>query len=111
MPKRDRHVQTLAQLFRIVGDQTRLNILMVLQDGEFNVSVLCKKLKMAQPTVSHHLGILRMGGLVNHRRNGKEIFYSLPDESQDKLQSSLQIMLKQQAAIRIGPLLLGMVKN
>ena len=36
---------------------------------------------VSQPTVSHHLGILRQAGLVNTRREGKQIFYSLNQEA------------------------------
>lgn len=69
--------QSLAQMFRVLGDPTRLRALMVLRAGQRNVSELCAELNMPQPTVSRHLGILRMAGLVTNRRSGKEIFYSL----------------------------------
>jgi DNA-binding transcriptional ArsR family regulator len=42
-----------------------------------NVGQLCSHLRVGQPTVSHHLGLLRMGDLVLARRDGKEVFYSL----------------------------------
>ena len=52
MGKRSSHVPMLAQLFHIMGDETRLSILMTLQSGEMNVSSLVKKLKTPQSTVS-----------------------------------------------------------
>lgn len=67
-------------LMRMLGDPTRLRLLGLLQSGPMNVSALCKKLSLAQPTVSHHLGLLRQYKLVNNRRDGKQVFYSLnPD--------------------------------
>ena len=54
-----------------------MRALLALLKGELNVSELCCALRIAQPTVSRHLGILRMAGLVAGRRKGKEIFYSI----------------------------------
>ena len=72
------HVRTLAQLFRVLSDQTRLRLVVTLQtDGEQHVTGLCKRLRAPQPTVSHHLGLLRVHGLVRARRQGKLVFYSL----------------------------------
>ena len=77
MARRKREVETLAQIFRVLGDATRLSLLASLKAGQMNVTSLCEALDMPQPTVSRHLGILRMAGLVDHRRQGKQIFYSL----------------------------------
>ena len=77
MSKRQ-HVRTLSQLFRVLSDQTRLRLVVTLQnDGEQHVTELCKRLRAPQPTVSHHLGLLRIHGLVRARRQGKLVFYSL----------------------------------
>jgi DNA-binding transcriptional ArsR family regulator len=67
----------LTSLFRMLSDRTRLNILLLLAAGERNVSSLCESLRLPQPTVSHHLGLLRTGMLISNRRDGKQIFYSL----------------------------------
>lgn len=79
MAKQTHQVESLATIFRVLGDQTRLRALLALQRGELNVSELCVALRVPQPTISRHLGILRMAGLVNNRRRGKEVFYSLGD--------------------------------
>ena len=67
----------LAELFRLLSDRTRLHILMLLSDGERSVGSLCDALSLPQPTVSHHLGLLRMQNLIVNRRNGKNIIYGL----------------------------------
>ncbi len=67
----------LTALFRLLSDKTRLNILMLLSGGEQNVTWLCNELSLPQPTVSHHLGLLRMSNLIGNRRNGKQVFYQL----------------------------------
>lgn len=70
-------LEPLVGLFRLLSDKTRLNILMILARGERNVSSLCEELGLPQPTVSHHLGLLRTKNLISNRRNGKQVFYGL----------------------------------
>lgn len=70
-------VGALAALMRLLGDTTRVRILGLLQGGERNVSELCDDLDLAQPTVSHHLGLLRTAGFLSARRAGKQVYYSL----------------------------------
>jgi ArsR family transcriptional regulator len=75
---KNQHIQSLSQLFRVLSDQTRLKLVVTLKDeGEQHVSWLCRKLHLPQPTVSHHLGLLRTHGLVRNRRAGKQVFYSI----------------------------------
>jgi len=73
----DADLEQLTALFRLLADKTRLNILMILSAGERNVSSLCQELALPQPTVSHHLGLLRMNNLIGSRRSGKQVFYGL----------------------------------
>jgi DNA-binding transcriptional ArsR family regulator len=70
-------LEPLTSLFRLLSDKTRLNILMLLAEGERNVTSLCEELDLPQPTVSHHLGLLRMNNIIANRRNGKQVFYGL----------------------------------
>ena len=72
------HVRTLSQLFRVLSDETRLRLFVTLQtEGEQYVTQLCKKLRAPQPTISHHLSLLRIHGLVRGRRSGKQVHYSV----------------------------------
>ncbi|HWE97454.1 MAG TPA: metalloregulator ArsR/SmtB family transcription factor [Tepidisphaeraceae bacterium] len=73
----EQELEPLVGLFRLLSDKTRINILMLLADGERNVTSLCEELSLPQPTVSHHLGLLRMRNLITNRRNGKQVFYGL----------------------------------
>ena len=73
-------VGEMAELMRLLSDPTRIRVLGLLQPGEMNVTSLCGQLGLAQPTVSHHLGLLRTASLVQTRRDGKQIFYSLNPE-------------------------------
>src|SRR5438309_2244541 len=73
-------LENLPTLFRLLSDRTRLNLLMLLADGERNVTNLCQTLRLPQPTVSHHLGLLRMSNVICNRREGKQVFYSLDNK-------------------------------
>ena len=95
MASRQRQLESLARLFKILGDPTRLKIIGAMIKGELNVTQICRKLKMSQPTVSRHLSILRLSDLVSTRRNGKEIYYSLPV----KIRRSLKTLLERAEAM------------
>ena len=83
----------LAELFKVFGDSTRIRILFVLFFGDstririlfvlFEAEVcvcdLAEALHMTQSAISHQLRILKQNKLVNSRREGKSIFYSLAD--------------------------------
>jgi ArsR family transcriptional regulator, arsenate/arsenite/antimonite-responsive transcriptional repressor len=71
-----RTINGLAQVFKLLADESRLKILLALaQDGELHVTALCELLNQTQPAVSHHLTLLRMVGLVGYRRDGKHNYY------------------------------------
>jgi ArsR family transcriptional regulator len=64
-----------ARGFSLLSDSTRLGILKILSGGPKNVTALCDALGLKQPTISHHLGLLRMGRLVIGTRAGKSVMY------------------------------------
>jgi DNA-binding transcriptional ArsR family regulator len=71
-------VRELAQVFKLLSDETRLRILFYLaQNSELHVTDLCNRLGQSQPAVSHHLALLRVSGLIESRREGKHNFYSV----------------------------------
>jgi DNA-binding transcriptional ArsR family regulator len=63
--------------FHAVSDGTRQRILELLLDGEMCVSDIGRHFDTAQPTISHHLDILKRAGLVTNRKQGREVYYSL----------------------------------
>jgi ArsR family transcriptional regulator len=72
----ERTINGLAQVFKLLSDESRLKILLALaQDEELHVTALCDVLEQTQPAVSHHLTLLRMAGLVGYRRHGKHNYY------------------------------------
>jgi DNA-binding transcriptional ArsR family regulator len=70
----------VAELFRAFSDTSRVRILSVLTECELNVNVLAELVGISESATSHHLRSLRQMGLVQARRNGKEVFYHVDDE-------------------------------
>jgi DNA-binding transcriptional ArsR family regulator len=90
----DADLEPVVALFRLLSDKTRLNLLMLLARGERNVTSLCEQLALPQPTVSHHLGLLRMSNLITNRRNGKQVFYELDGRVEAVTQKSLTVTVE-----------------
>ncbi|MGQ9532272.1 MAG: ArsR/SmtB family transcription factor [Desulfotomaculales bacterium] len=78
---RDRvlEVAGLSEIFRLLGDETRIKILYLLAHRELCVCDLASLLDMSLPAVSHHLRLLKALRLVKYRRDGKMVYYSLDD--------------------------------
>src|SRR5688572_21818331 len=91
---KDLELEPLVGLFRLLSDKTRLNILILLSKGERNVTSLCEELRLPQPTVSHHLGLLRMSNLIGNRRNGKQVFYGLNGHVEPGAEKGLAITIE-----------------
>ena len=76
----EQSIRELAQVFKLLSDETRLRILFYLalsENRELHVTDLCQRLGQSQPAVSHHLALLRVSGLIESRREGKHNFYSV----------------------------------
>jgi ArsR family transcriptional regulator, arsenate/arsenite/antimonite-responsive transcriptional repressor len=71
----------LVQLFKALSDDSRLNLVLALADGPMKAGDLGEAIGMSQPTTSHHLKLLRLFGVVNSTRKGREIFYTLIGKS------------------------------
>lgn len=93
----------ITEVMHVLSDLTRLRLLMVLSEGERNVSALVERTGYEQPTVSHHLGILRRGRVVVARRSGKEVFYRLADPSAAPA-GTLCVAAGAGATVRVAPM-------
>lgn len=80
-------VQNIVRIFEALADETRFKILLALSKEELCVHDLSGLLRSTVSAVSHHLRILRDLRLVNTRREGQMIYYSLSDEHVAKLVS------------------------
>lgn len=80
---RFKQVQKAATLLKQVSDPTRLQVILMLSEGEKHVGALSENLNQSQPAVSHHLALLRHGGIITPRRQGKNNFYALTETGED----------------------------
>jgi DNA-binding transcriptional ArsR family regulator len=71
------NAQGASEFLKALSHQVRLMILCLLAEGEKSVSDIEQKLKLRQPALSQQLARLRADGLVDTRRNGKNVYYSL----------------------------------
>lgn len=76
-------------VLRVLANEDRLLLLCQLSQGEKSVSELEELLEIRQPTLSQQLGVLRADGLVNTRRDGKRIYYSVANPKVLTLLSTL----------------------
>ncbi len=78
-------LENLSELFKILGDQTRIKILWTLDNHEMCVCDIANVLNMTKSSISHQLSTLRQSGIVKYRKVGKEVYYMLDDEHIRKL--------------------------
>ena len=71
---------SLAELFKLFGDSTRIRILTLLDSSEMCVCEISERLGMTESAVSHQLAILRQADLVRVTRKGKSLIYALSDD-------------------------------
>ncbi|MEP7200466.1 MAG: metalloregulator ArsR/SmtB family transcription factor [Chloroflexota bacterium] len=90
---------------KAMADDTRQAILRLLKvRPEMSVGEIVAAFKLSQPTISHHLGILRKYGLVQTRHDGKEIYYRLDQQNLTEccgmLVSKFSVVLNKDIAVK-----------
>ncbi len=77
--------QAIAQVFKQLGDPTRVRIFWLLCHYEECVINLSSMLDMSSPAISHHLRPLKNSGLITSRREGREVYYRAVDTPTTRL--------------------------
>jgi len=83
--------ERIAELFKGFADVTRVQILMLLLNGEMCVNDIAQAVELTQSAISHQLRLLKQMHLIKYRREGKNILYSLAD---DHVQTIIQMGLE-----------------
>ncbi|MDH4116442.1 MAG: metalloregulator ArsR/SmtB family transcription factor [Acidimicrobiia bacterium] len=81
-----------AAILKVIADPARLRILSMLanaEGGEICVCDLTEPLGLSQPTVSHHMKVLRESGLTRSQRRGKWVFHQLVPERLEQIRDAL----------------------
>lgn len=82
----------LSTMFKALGDPVRLRLLSMIAsgpDGEVCVCELTPAFDLSQPTISHHLKLLRQAGLVDAERRGTWVYYRVRPETTDRMAAAL----------------------
>ena len=85
--------KSAAAVFKALGDENRICILKMLQGGEKCACHLLEELNISQPTLSHHMKILCDAGIVNGRKEGKWMYYSICCDGAKSIRGLLQELL------------------
>ncbi|HWJ29030.1 MAG TPA: autorepressor SdpR family transcription factor [Flavisolibacter sp.] len=72
-------------LFKALNDQTRREILELLQQGDLTAGEIADQFQISKPSISHHLDLLKQAGLVEASKQGQFIYYSLNTTVVDEL--------------------------
>src|SRR5438034_1121832 len=86
-------VRPLTRLFRALGDETRLRIVALLSHGELCVCHLETALDLNQSTASRQLGILKAAGVVDSRRDGTWMYYSISKQEHETVARALDVLV------------------
>lgn len=81
-----------AVIFKAFCDENRIRILQILKDGEKCACKLLEELNITQPTLSHHMKTLLDSGIVDGRKEGKWMYYSISEEGIKKAQEYLDYL-------------------
>ncbi len=75
----DPRIETIAATYRLLGDPTRLRVLLACLDAPISVGDIAARTGASQPLVSHHLRLLRGARLVRGERRQRQVFYATAD--------------------------------
>lgn len=81
-----------ADIFKVLADSNRLQIIDMLSCGEMCVCKILEKFKITQPTLSHHLKVLSDYGIVTSRKEANWIHYKLNEEKIKEISEFLQFI-------------------
>ncbi|WP_372787934.1 ArsR/SmtB family transcription factor [Paraconexibacter sp.] len=98
--------EVIAQRLRAIGDPMRIRALDLLRDGERSVAHTAQALGTSQQNASKHLAVLSQAGLVQRRKSGTTVWYSVADQSVfdlcEQVCGSIQRQLTERAALMEG---------
>jgi DNA-binding transcriptional ArsR family regulator len=97
--RRKGQARRAAILLKPISDPTRLQVILFLAEREQDVGILCVHLGQSQPAISHHLALLRHGGIIASRREGAKKYDALT-ETGCALAGVVQSLLREEATER-----------
>lgn len=74
-------LQRAADILKTVAHPVRLGIIGFLEGGEQPVARICERIGAPQPSISHHLNLMKARGILSSRRNGSQVIYSVANKN------------------------------
>jgi DNA-binding transcriptional ArsR family regulator len=100
----ERDLRRLRTLYRALGDETRLRIIGLLAElGPVPVNALSARVGLSQPLISWHLRILRLAGLIDTRRQGREVICQLRTAAFEELHEAEARLIAGTAGVQMAP--------
>lgn len=93
-------VKQAAAVFKALGDENRIRILLLLGGGELCACKLLEYLQISQSTLSHHMKILCDAGIVVGRKEGRWTYYSISQENVAQIRACVQMLTTPGGGIR-----------
>lgn len=90
----DRRAKELAEVFKALGNETRLRMMELLSERALCVGALAMRLDLSQSAVSQHLAVLRRAGLVEADKRGYFVHYSLAEGARERCRAALDDILR-----------------
>lgn len=88
-------LQQLSDVFKLLGDRTRLQLVALVKERELCVCELAELLATSQPNISQHIRKLKDAGVIQESRKGKWVYYSLAKAHSEELQALLPLLPSQ----------------
>ncbi len=79
------NIKQLTQFLKILADESRIRILLLLKNNRLSVNEICAALEMNQPAVSKHLVKLRYLDIVHDQREGIFVYYSINEKNKEAM--------------------------
>ena len=83
-------LQQISETYKLLGDKSRLQILAMLQQQELCVCDIVEAMDMTQPNVSQHMRKLKSAGIVQERKQGQWVYYSIGSNIEEFLIDALK---------------------
>ncbi|OAB39939.1 transcriptional regulator [Paenibacillus macquariensis subsp. defensor] len=98
----EQQIQEMADAYKLLADKTRLTIIALLKEQELCVCDITEIIGMSQPNASQHLRKLKSAGLLNEKKKGQWVYYSLNYEAEAYIQCIFEYLpsMKEKIASR-----------
>jgi len=93
----------MINIFKALGDSHRQSILKLLAYQEMGACEIIYAIGLSQPAIAHHLKILKQAGLINSKKEGKNVFYTLNKDAFKVFQNQLNCFLEELSCFSCTP--------